>query len=223
MAGVKKIIKKGKKFGRLTIIKEGIPYVSPNGDKVRRVECLCECGNKTLSRLVALIDGSTKSCGCYRETLCSRASFKHGMSSTKFYNIFSGIKARCNNINEPAYKNYGGRGIKCEWNDFNEFKVDMYESFLKHTEEYGKKHTTIDRTNNDGNYCKENCRWATRYEQGRNKRNNRFLTFRNQTKTITEWAREVGINKRTLYHRIDTYGWTIERSLTQEVQKQNRN
>jgi hypothetical protein len=83
------------------------------------------------------------------------------------------MKSRCSNEKHPQFKDYGGRGIKVseEWLEFNIFKSDMYESYLEHVIEFGVKDTTIDRINNNKGYFKLNCRWATRAEQNKNKRN----------------------------------------------------
>lgn len=114
---------------------------------------------------------------------------------------------RCNNPKDKEYHNYGGRGIQCLWKKFEEFKNDMYDSYLKHLEKYGKENTTLDRINNDGNYCKENCRWATIKEQNRNKRTNVFLTYQNKTMTITDWSKYLRISLSTIRGRIRR-GWT---------------
>src|SRR3990167_6192898 len=107
------------------------------------------------------------------------------MKQSRFYMIWNNMKNRCESIYSTSFYLYGGRGIKCLWNSFGKFQDDMYKSYLKHIEDFGENDTTIDRINNDGNYCKENCRWATRKEQGRNKRSNVFITFNNEDRKST--------------------------------------
>ena len=98
-----------------------------------------------------------------------------------FYVLYRWIKKRCDCKNNISYKNYWGRWIKCEWNTFEEFKNDMYESYLEHINKYWRLNTSIDRIDNDRNYCKENCKWATRREQMNNRRNTLF--------TVVNWIR----------------------------------
>lgn len=102
----------------------------------------------------------------------NRENIQSGFARTSFYRVWVNIKQRCLNKNSSAYSNYGSRGIKvCKgWLKFENFKKDMYESYLKHIKEFGKKQTTIDRINNDGNYELSNCKWSTRKEQANNKR-----------------------------------------------------
>ena len=95
--------------------------------------------------------------------------------------IWSSMKQRCNNPKNLLFKNYGGRGIKIIWKSFDEFKIDMLEKYEKHLKDFGKQNTSIDRIDVNGDYSKENCRWATWKEQGNNKRNNKdgiYLFFR---------------------------------------------
>jgi hypothetical protein len=110
------------------------------------------------------------------------------------------MRRRCNNANYKAFSDYGGRGIKIspEWNDFSVFLEDM-----------GQRPTSghsLDRIDNDGNYCKENCKWSTKIEQANNKRSNRFLEISGKRKTIAEWSRVSGIGAKTIIKRI-SHGW----------------
>lgn len=83
---------------------------------------------------------------------------------------FESIKTRCRFPSSVSFKNYGGRGIKCLWSSYEEFKGDMYKSYLKHLRDFGNKDTTIERVDVNGHYCKDNCKWATWKEQSLNKR-----------------------------------------------------
>ena len=92
------------------------------------------------------------------------------MSRIRFYKIWDGIKYRCDNSKSNNYKNYGGRGIKCGWQSFEEFYNDMYQSYLDHVKEHGEENTSIDRIDVNSNYLKDNCRWATWKIQANNRR-----------------------------------------------------
>ena len=97
---------------------------------------------------------------------------KHGLSSTLFYHVWSSMKIRCFRLKNKNFPRYGGRGITvCDkWLSFLNFRDDMYADYLKHKAIH--KTTTIDRINNDGNYCKRNCKWSTPKEQSNNARTN---------------------------------------------------
>lgn len=169
--------------------------------------CACDCGKLVTIRTEPLTSGRTQSCGCTRiEKLVSRRT--HGLSKSRTYRIWKAMKTRCCNPNTNDWNDYGGRGIAvCErWtNSFENFLADMGECpTTKHS---------IDRINNEGNYCPENCRWATTKEQTRNARSNHILNFNGKSMCIAEWAEHTGISDSKIRCRI-RHGWTVERMLT---------
>jgi hypothetical protein len=162
----------GQIFGRLTVIK--IDKIIGRG--IVYWWCKCRCGNTISIKRLSLTTRNTKSCGCLnidkiREV--AKNNVTHGMTNTRLFRIWSNMKNRCLNLKDEHYPNYGGRGIiVCKrWLKFENFLEDMYESYLKHVEEFGEKDTSIDRyPNNDGDYKLSNCRWATLAEQNRHTR-----------------------------------------------------
>lgn len=142
-----------------------------------------------------------------------RNNVRHGLEGTRFCNVYRGIQARTGNPSELAYKNYGGRGIKNHWPTLLDFKNDMYASYLKHVEDFGEKETTIDRIDVDGDYSPENCRWATRKEQGNNTRANRIITYGGKTQNLTQWAEEYGLTTKQLHKRLDVQHKTMDEAL----------
>jgi hypothetical protein len=122
------------------------------------------------------------------------------------------MKSRCNCIGTTHYERYGGRGISYDpaWEDFTVFLADM-----------GKKpdpKMELERIDNNKNYCKENCRWATRKEQTRNRggrRATRLYTFEGKTMCIADWAKEVGISPQSMQKRLNN-GWPLDKALSKE-------
>ena len=142
---------------------------------------------------------------CFLFKIMKKGNFKHGMVGTKTYKSWENMKQRCLNKNDDEhYKDYGGRGIKvCKrWMIFENFYGDMGER---------PKNKTLDRIDNNGNYCKENCKWSTQKEQNNNTRRNRLIIYRRKTQTMKQWAEELGINYTTLFWRLKN-GWSVERA-----------
>lgn len=169
----------GKTFGYLIVLE----FVEVTKRYRYIWKCLCKCGNITNVRSCSLISGHTKSCGCLHIEKSREVNKSHGKSKTVEYKTWTAIRARCSNPSIPDYQLYGARGIKvCErWNNsFENFFLDMG---LKPS----KKHS-IDRIDVNGDYCPENCRWATEETQSRNKRNNRWLEYLDVNMIMQDWA-----------------------------------
>lgn len=177
---------KGKRFGRFIVI-------SQNGKigKKKLWICQCDCGEKVTRRKDDLVRGRSRSCGCLRRDTNST----HRKSKTREYRIWSSMIQRCKNPNTKSHKNYGNRGIKvCDrWMKFENFLEDMG---------IAPAETTLDRIDNDKGYYLDNCRWATRKEQMRNKRTNHLVTVFGVTKTAIEWSEITGIHFQTFLSRL---------------------
>lgn len=159
-----------------------------------------------------------------KQIFCSRRcrtrfiATTHGFSKTPFYAIWRRIKDVCNKTDESRYALYGGRGIKCLWSSFEEFKHDMYQSYLEHIDKYGKLNTTIERINNDGHYSKVNCTWSTRQEQARNRRNGLKITYENKIYSLQQLSEIYKISRFNLWQRIFKYNWPIKKALLTKIE-----
>ena len=205
-----KAIQPGEKFGSLTARRR----LMRNGRS--HWVCDCDCGNEHVVDGGNLRNGNTRWC---RE--CSRrykSSYKtrHGNTAncdpTRIYGIWSKIKARVFNPKNPAYPNYGGRGIDMDprWaSSFEDFHSDMGAP--------PDDESQIDRIDNNKGYWPWNCRWADRFEQASNKRNNHYITVDGETFTVAEWARRTGLPHSTIRRRI-SYGWDDKRAVSIPVE-----
>ena len=163
-------------FGRLRVLEFAGRRRTAGGESKRTWLCVCECGNEKVVDTGALTTGNTTSCGCYDK----ERRLKHGMYQTRFYQIWEDMKSRCNNPNTNCYHSYGGRGIKYDprWEDFLEFKADVFESY--------DDNLTLDRIDPNGDYCKENCKWSTKSVQSRNK--TKMVTNKTGVTGVREWV-----------------------------------
>jgi len=124
------------------------------------------------------------------------------------------MKQRCANPKATKYEIYGGKGVRVcdEWQEYEPFhKWAMANEY--------KNSLTIDRIDNNGDYCPENCRWATYRKQNLNKSQNRLVAFKGKTMPLAEWAERLGMNYSTLRARLSQYGWPVEKALTKPVRE----
>ncbi len=179
----------GQRFGRLVVLEREPSHVTPSGQRKTVWLCRCDCGNLVKVKTQELRRGKTKSCGCYRLEFLEQCRTKHHGAKTRLYNIYNKMKRRCENPNDAAYKDYGGRGITVceEWkNDFTVFRewalLNGYDDSL-----------SIDRIDNSKGYCPENCRWATSKQQSNNRRSNLYILYNGEVHTLSEWSDILGI------------------------------
>ena len=201
----------GKRFGRLLVLR----FVEVRtGCSV--FLCRCDCGAEIEAKGKNLNGGIVRSCGCLQRDIARKLSTTHGETKrgqhSSEYRCWHDIKRRCTGQLRPDWKHYGGRGIKvCErW--FNSF-----ENFLRDMGRKPSSKHTIERQDNDGDYCPENCTWSTRKVQANNRRANHFVEFMGERMTISQWAIKKGIKKQTLFNRLLTRRWKIDRALTEPV------
>lgn len=206
----------GKQFNDLTVI--GLKHEPKRWKWI----CRCKCGSIKSYLPKKILTGNTKSCGCAKAERCRKMTemyrIKHNGRSERLYHIWRGIKQRCLNETGKDYKNWGGRGISVcdEWRD-------DYAAFREWAEKSGyEEHLTIDRIDVNGNYCPENCRWITQKEQCRNKRKTVYVEYNGERKPLVEWCEELGLKYRTIYGRIHSRGWTVERSFEEPIDTRKR-
>lgn len=187
----------GMAFGRLTVLRRSAGKSTRDKHHNAMWDCRCVCGTVGSYPGPNLRRGDTSSCGCLqRESLGSRQR-THGMSHLPEHRVWSRMIQRCHNPSDGSFRDYGGRGISvCDrWrDDFSNFYSDM-----------GPRPSaahSIERIENDGPYSQQNCKWATRREQSRNRRNIRKITFSGRSLCLSDWAIALGVTRSAIYSYI---------------------
>ena len=188
----------------------GLTFVEKSDSRRDLFEC--SCGKRKVISRSHVARGITKSCGCLRKDVVSKAFMTHGHTvggTTRVYRIWQAMLNRCRNKNVPSYKRYGEAGITvCKrWHKFENFVADIGDC-------PSSKHS-INRVNNKLGYSKTNCKWATSTEQARNRKNTIMVRHNGKTLPLSSLAEEVGIRRQLLWDRICVRGWTVERAVSQ--------
>lgn len=214
---MKKIDMVGFKTGEITVIQRS---GSKNGQATWL--CRCSCGKLFIQYGSPLRKGKVKSCGHIYADKSERAEIarrtiakeKHGGSRSRLYCVWGNIRKRCNDPNCISYPNYGGRGIKVckEWDDFSVFREWAMKNGYNPKAERGN--CTIDRIDVNRDYRPDNCRWTTMTEQSNNRRNSYTITWKNETRTASEWSKITGIPRSVIYSRYKR-GWDPDKILSQ--------
>lgn len=193
-----------KQFGKLRVVRK-----VQNQNNKTMWECKCDCGNTTFVITANLTCNRVKSCGCLRKEKTILRSTTHNQRHTNLYEVWKTMKQRCNNPNNKTYKNYGGRGISIckEWND----KFDCF--YMWSIDNGYKQGLTIDRIDNNGDYCPENCRWTDRITQANNSRWNKHIIVNGKDDTLANWLRFYNLKYYKYYNRIKK-GYTDQEALT---------
>lgn len=198
---MRKVDLTGRKIGRLTVLSEA----ARRGGRVAWV-CLCDCGAETVAITCNLTRWHTLSCGCLHKNVTSERKLTHGQSGTPEYKVWRGMRNRCENQNEVAYQDYGGRGIKvCErWKSFENFLADMGSR---------PDGMTIERNDVNGDYEPGNCRWATMKEQQANRRDTIRIAIGDRVQPLKLWCEELGVAYKKVHLRLTRYGYELNRAL----------
>lgn len=212
----------GMKFNYLTVL--GFDHRESQGVGFKYLwKCKCICGKELLVSRSSLFRG-TKSCGCMTKIAHIGSSYHggvrtHGMSNTRFYKLYLKMFERCYKVKGNKYHS-NNITVCARWKEsFENFRDDMYESYLNHVAKFGEKNTTLDRIDFKGNYCKDNCRWATIKEQANNKENNIIISYNGVSLTLSQWADKLGWSYSTLANR-HKRKWSVERMLTEKPRYQ---
>lgn len=204
----------GHRSGRLVVIGEAPSYIQPSGQPVRCVLCHCDCGTDKIVKAHAIRSGSTMSCGCLRYETNFRV-LKHGGTRTAEYAAWCAMIGRCENPNNNRYDRYGARGITVcrRWRHGEEGKSG-FECFLADMGPRPSPAYSLDRhPNNDGNYERNNVRWATDVEQTRNRHTTRMVIYQGRAMPLAEACELTSLKPATVKFRLNS-GMSIEDALS---------
>lgn len=201
----------GERFGRWVVVD-----VVREGNYVKAV-CNCDCGTQgKLVRVNTLESGESGSCGCLASEMMRERSTTHGYSRHPLYQAHYDMLRRCYDSSRKDYPHYGGRGIVvCE--DWKEPGGKGFENFLQDSKHFTGNGGEIDRRDVNGNYCPENCKWATRKEQTRNTRFNNVIEYEGESLCMAEWAERLNIPYRMLQDRLGKLGWSVHKAFTHKM------
>jgi len=200
-----------KRFGKLTALS---PVEKRGKSGQRYWLCKCDCGNEIEIRGTRFGENKATNCGCDAATRRLLASTKHGESNTRLYKIWAGMKGRCYNPNNDAYKDYGGRGVGIDETSW----IDDYEKFRDWSLSANyADHLTLERKDNNKGYSQDNCIWTTRKRQANNTRRNRIVEYDGKRLNVAQWAELLGMKQATLYTRLFTRKWSIDKAFTTPV------
>lgn len=179
----------GKTFGKLKIVGR-----EKYGKKLR-VVVQCFCGHQYSAQLGNIKINKWGCRSCMLRDKPTPINITHNKTSIPEYEVWRGMRQRCTNSKTRSFKSYGGRGIKVDpsWNCFDQFYRDMGN---RPSSKY-----SLERIDNNKNYSKQNCRWATHKDQARNKRNTTFIKINDIIMTKTDWCDWIGINGCTVNTR----------------------
>lgn len=208
----------GERFGRLVVL-ERAESRGPKGRRKTWWNCKCDCGNEVEVPTARLRNGQTKSCGCLHKDLLREKLTIHGGSKDRLFTVWCDMRRRCEKPYDKNFNHYGGRGITvcAEWHSYENFREWAHLNGYDESAKYGK--CTLDRINPNGDYEPGNCRWVSLKVQNNNRRNNRLIEYKGQTKTLKQWAEETGVGKAALESRLDRYGWSVERAIETPVRR----
>jgi len=208
---MKQIFTKGEIVNNMIFLEEDFHEKIITGkQRLRKAIFQCECGNKIITRISAVIHGKVQSCGCKRTNSLLKRITKHSKHLSSEYVSWESMKQRCLNPKCKSYPNYGKRGILiCErW-------INSFQNFFDDLGTKPSKNHSLERLDVNGNYTPENCIWGTKFQQDRNRRSNVIINYNGESKVLLDWARQFNIPYQTISRRLKN-GMSVEDAFTKQ-------